>query len=70
VRGRKNVLPAKNPSAQFIAEALGFPWVGGVAKALGKVEELMLFGISRRNIRAYDFLRRTHCTNMHEDGVI
>jgi hypothetical protein len=46
------MLAAKDHSPEFVAEALGFPWVGDVAKALGKVEELLLLGPSRRDTRA------------------
>jgi hypothetical protein len=64
------MLAAKDCAAELIAEALGFLWVGDVAKALGKAEELLLLGPSRRDTRAYDFLRRTHCTNMHEKFAV
>src|SRR6266853_3793148 len=37
---------AKDHSAQFVAETLGFLWVGSVAVKLGKLEKLLLLAFS------------------------
>src|SRR6266699_3057749 len=36
---------AKDHSAQFVAETLGFLWVGSVAEKLGKLEKLLLLAL-------------------------
>jgi len=43
----------KDHSAQCIAEALGFLWIGGFAEALGKLEKLQLSDLFRLDALAY-----------------
>jgi len=68
--GNFRVLLAKDHAAQFIAEALGLLWVGGVAETLGKLEKLLLLTLFRLDAMANNLVRRTHNTNMHENCAI
>jgi hypothetical protein len=70
VRETSWVLLAKNDSAQFIAEPLGFGGVGGVAKALGDFEKFLLCDLFRVDALAYRLVSEPHSTNMHENGAV